>query len=304
MNYLSYFWQNPGALAASVLARFGTNLSDEHYVKLMYFISCGKLINLKKPKLFTEKLQWIKLYYHDPLYTKLVDKYEVKKYVADKIGEQCVVPLYGVWDRFEDIDFDSLPEQFVLKTTHSSGGFAICKDKDSFDIQAAKERINRSLNHSYYLGTREWPYKNVKPRIIAEKYMPSVGNADSEEYKLTCINGEVKVFTVCRGVPHDSLNKRFNDHFSRDFQRQNWYAYYKSSNREVKRPDKFDEMIEIAEKLSAGIPHVRVDLYVVDGQVYFGEMTFFTWAGFIRFNPKKQDEIMGVWLTLPEHKIL
>lgn len=238
------------------------------------------------------------------MYTTLVDKYAVKKWVADKIGEKYVIPLYGVWNSFDDIDFDSLPDSFVLKTTHTSGGYVVCKDKSKFDKEHSREVLTKLLRDDYYSRTKEWPYKNVPRRIIAEKYMPSLGNINSEEYKITCCNGKVKVFTVCRGVPHSDYALRHNDNFDKEFNRQNWYAFYTPSDKPVKKPALFDEMVSIAESLAEGIPHVRVDLYVIDGNVYFGEMTFFTWAGFIKFNPKSQDVVMGEWLKLPDHKIL
>lgn len=228
----------------------------------------------------------------------------MRKWVADKIGAEHVIPLYGVWDSFDDIDFDKLPDAFVLKVTHTSGGYVVCKDKSKFDKEQARKTMEWSLNRDYYWRTREWPYKNVPKRIIAEKYMPSLGNIDSEEYKITCCNGKVAVFTVCRGIPHSDYALRHNDNFDRNFNRQNWYAFYTPSKEPVEKPALFEEMVNIAEKLSHGIPQVRVDLYVIDGQIYFGEMTFFTWAGFIKFVPKSQDKIMGKWLTLPDHKII
>lgn len=277
-------------------------MSEEAAVKLMYWAYMGVKGNIDHPTKFTEKLQWLKIHDHNPLYTTMVDKYAVKDYVSKKIGAQYVIPLYGVWDSFNDIVFDKLPNQFVLKTTHSSGGYVVCKDKATFDYEKARKVLTDSLKFNYYAHCREWPYKNVPRRIIAEKYMPTLGNADSEEYKITCINGKVRVFTVCRGIPHQSLDVRFNDNFDRDFNRENWWAFYKPSGKPVAKPEKFDEMIALAEKLSEGIPHVRVDFYVIDGQVYFGEMTFFTWAGFIDFHPKSQDDLMGSWLKLPNEQ--
>lgn len=291
-------------LSNRVLPILGRHLADDSYLKIMYRIVMGRKLHLTPPILFTEKLQWLKAYYHDPLWTKLVDKYEVKKWVADKIGAEHVIPLYGVWNDFDEIDFDRLPNSFVLKVTHTSGGYVVCKDKSKLDMEKTRKVMEWSLHRDYYWRTREWPYKNVPKRIIAEKYMPSLGNIDSEEYKITCCNGKVKVFTVCRGIPHSDYDLRHNDNFDREFNRQDWYAFYTPSKEPVEKPAKFEEMIEIAEKLSQGIPQVRVDLYVIDGQIYFGEMTFFTWAGFIKFEPEIQDKLMGGWIKLPAHKIL
>lgn len=291
-------------LANRILPKVGRNLADDTYLKIRYRIVMGHKLHLTPPVLFTEKLQWLKSYYHDPLWTKLVDKYAVKKWVANKIGEQYVIPLYGVWNSFDDIDFDKLPKSFVLKTTHSSGGYVVCKDKSNFDKDNARIVLEKSLHDDYYSRTREWPYKDVPRRIIAEEYIPSLGNSDSEEYKITCCDGVVKTFTVCRGVPHSDYALRHNDNFDRNFKRQNWYAFYTPSSEPVEKPALFDEMVRIAEKLSEGIPQVRVDLYVIDGKIYFGELTFFTWAGFIKFTPESQDKVMGEWLKLPDHKII
>lgn len=260
----------------------------------------GKELNLENPTLFTEKLQWLKLHDRRPEYTKMVDKYEVRKYAAEKIGEEHLIPLLGVWDRFEDIDFDKLPDQFVLKCTHDSGGFYVCKDKKKMNVNAARRKLNRRLKRNYFWGGREWPYKNVKPRIIAEKYIDSLGKPESIEYKLTCFGGEVKFITVCRGIAHDELNKRKNDFYDRDFNFLPFVTtYYANSNIPNEKPKELDTIINICETMSAGIPTVRVDCYIIDGQVYFGEMTFFTWNGFIHFDPPEWDKTLGDWIVLP-----
>lgn len=300
MNRFEYWKENPGALVQSIMARLCKKWGDETYLKIAYRLSLGKKLNLDNPKRLSEKLQWLKLYNRNPYYTKCVDKYEVKKIVADKIGEEYVVPLLGVWNSFEEINFDELPNQFVLKTTHDSGSVFVCKDKTSFDREAAKNKINFSLNNDFYKGGREWPYKNVKRRIIAEKYIDSLGQEDSVEYKITCMNGKVKFVTFCKGPAHQDLSVRTNDHFDRDFNRLNFYAYYKNSNYPYEKPKTWDQMIEISEKLSEDIPYVRIDFYNVNNHIYFGEMTFFTWSGFLIFNPDEWDEKLGSWLTLPE----
>ena len=152
----------------------------------------------------------------------MADKYEVKQFVADKIGEEYVIPLYGVWDNFDEINFNKLPDQFILKCTHDSGGFVICEDKKTFDKEKAREKIEKTFGKSYFWQNREWVYKNIKPRIIAEKYMPSLGKQDSVEYKLTVINGIVKVITVCGGIPHAAFELRSNDNFDKEWNRQDW----------------------------------------------------------------------------------
>ena len=279
------------------------NMSDEEFLRKAFKLRMGYELDLDDPKTFCEKLQWLKLYDRRPEYTTMVDKYEVKKYVSERIGEKYVIPLLGVWDRFDDIDFDSLPDQFVLKCTHASGGSVVCRSKSGFDVSAARGKIERHLENDYYLNGREWPYKNVKRRIIAEKYIDSLGKPESVEYKLTCFGGVVRLITVCRGIAHDSFDKRTNDNYDRDFNNLDFYAFYKNSKEPLPRPKQMDEIIEICEKLSAGIPQVRVDCYIIDGQVYFGEMTFYTWSGFIEFTPPKWDKIMGSWIQLPEKTV-
>lgn len=273
------------------------------YLKLHYFFTFKKFLNLKDPKGFNEKLQWLKLYDHNPLYTKLVDKYLVKDYVANKIGAEHVVPLYGVWNEFDEINFDALPNQFVLKCTHDSGGYVVCKDKSSFDKKKAKKIISRVLHRNYYYAEREWAYKNVQPKIIAEKYIDSLGKPESIEYKLTCYDGKVKMITVCSGIAHSSFSVRFNNHFDRDFNPLEFYVFYKKSEKKVELPVQINEIIDYAEKLSQGIPQVRVDFYIHDEVIYFGEMTFYTWGGWCKFNPPEWNEILGSWITLPSKNI-
>ena len=274
-------------------------MSDKAYLSFFYRVFWHKKINWEDPQLFTEKLLWLKLYNQRPEYTDMVDKYEVKRIVSEKVGSEYVIPCLGVWERFEDIDFSKLPDQFILKCTHDSGGFVICKDKASFDYKAAKKRITKRLKGNFYWKGREWPYKNVHPRIIAEPYIDSLGKQDSVEYKLTCFDGVAKLITVCQGIAHSALSERTNDHYDRDLNRLSWYAYYKNPEEPFTFSNEIYKIIELAEKLSKGIPQVRIDFYLVDGQIYFGEMTFFTWGGFIKFNPKDQDRIMGEWIVLP-----
>lgn len=300
MNRFEYWKENPSALVTSIMARLCKNMDDESYLKWLYRLSMGRKLNLDNPKRLSEKLQWLKLYNHNPYYTKCVDKYEVKKIVADKIGDEYVVPLLGVWNSFDEINFDKLPNQFVLKTTHDSGSVFVCKNKATFDKEAAKNKIGFSLNNDFYKGGREWPYKNVKRRIIAEKYIDSLGHEDSVEYKITCMNGKVKFVTFCKGPAHQDLSVRTNDHFDRNFNRLNFYVYYKNSNYPYEKPKTWDQMIDISEKLSEDIPYVRIDFYNVNNHIYFGEMTFFTWSGFLKFYPDEWDEKLGSWLTLPE----
>lgn len=276
---------------------------DELYLKVKYFALMGKHLNLRNPKSFNEKINWLKLHDRKSLYTTLVDKYTVKKWVADKIGEQYIIPTLGIWDKFEDIDFDKLPNQFVLKCTHDSGGLAICKDKQTFDIENARKKINKSLKRNFYYIFREWPYKNVHPRIIAEKYMSDTDEyKDLTDYKFMCFNGKVKiVFTCTERYSKSGLKVTF---FDRKWKLLPFERHYPKSKRKIDKPYNFDKMITIAEILSKEIPFVRVDLYEINNKIYFGELTFFPGAGFEEFTPSEWDEKIGEMLILPNTSTL
>ncbi len=226
MGRISKAMDDPRAAIAWAFRKTQKMWTDEQYLKILYSLLYGEKLHLDNPVKYSEKMQWLKLYNRKPEYTSMVDKYEVKSLVKERIGAEHVIPCYGVWDSFDEIEFDELPDQFCLKCTHDSGSFVICKDKTSFDKQAAKERLERNRNKNFFYEFREWPYKNVKPRILAEKYEPSLGKTDSVEYKLTCCDGEVKTITVCGGIPHSDYSLRTNDHFNKDWKRQDWYAYY------------------------------------------------------------------------------
>ena len=274
------------------------NLVDDAFLKKAFKIKVGRNLDLQNPRTYNEKLQWLKLYNHDPRYTTLVDKYEVKSYVADKIGEEYLIPTLGVWDRFEDIDFSSLPEQFVLKCTHDSGGLVICKDRESLDKDAAKRKIVRCLNQNFYFQNREWPYKNVRPRIIAEQYMEDSETADLRDYKFFCFDGEVKSLYVATDRQTPGEEVKF-DFFDTDYNHIDVRNGHQNAKQLPQKPKCFEQMKELAAKLSQGIPHVRVDLYEVNGKVYFGEMTFFHMSGFASFEPEEWDYRFGEWLKLP-----
>lgn len=277
-------------------------LSDEEWVKEAYRRYKKKELNLDDPHTFCEKVQWLKVYDHNPEYIMMVDKYEAKKFAADILGEEHVIPAYGVWDNFDDIDFDKLPNQFVLKCTHDSGGFVICKDKSTFNIKKARRKLNARLKRNFYKNGRQWVYKDIKPRILAEKYIDTLGTKDSREYKLTCFDGKVGLITICGGIAHSAYSDRTNDNYDRDFNYLPFYAFYKNTH-PIEKPKEMDEIIRISEALSQGIPQVRVDTYVIDGTIYFGEMTFYTWNGFITFTPEEWDEWLGDKIRLPEKRI-
>lgn len=273
------------------------SMDDAEYLKLAFELNLGTKLNLESPETFNEKLQWLKLYDRRPEYTTMVDKYEVKKYVADRIGAEYLIPTLGVWDSFDEIDFDSLPQQFVLKCTHDSGGLVICKDKSVFDVKAAKNKINQSLKRNFFFFGREWPYKDVKPRIIAEKYMEDAGSEVLNDYKLMCFNGKVKCSFVCsERFSEDGLKVTF---FDRDWNVMPFERHYPRSQCPIAKPSSYDDMVRLAEQLSKDIPFVRVDFYEVSGKIYFGELTFYPGSGFEEFEPFEWDKTLGSWIELP-----
>lgn len=274
-------------------------LSDEAYLKKMYYAQTGKILNLDNPTTYNEKIQWLKLNDRNPLYTKLVDKYEVKPIVESIIGTQYIIPTLGIWNKFEEIDFTSLPEQFVLKCTHDSGGVCICRNKGEFDIKKAKKIISTSLRNNFYLKGREWPYKNVKPRIIAEQYMEDDVTQELRDYKFFCFSGNPKALFVASDRQTEGEETKF-DFFDMDYNHLPITNGHPNAKIMPQKPEKFEEMKMLAKKLSKGYPHVRVDFYEVNGKVYFGELTFFHWSGLMPFEPEKWDYEFGSWLSLPK----
>ena len=275
------------------------HIDDERFLKEYYFCYMGKPLDIENPKTLCEKLQWLKLYDHNPRYTNLVDKYDVRKFVTDTIGEKYLVPNCGVWKNFDDIDFNALPQQFVLKCTHNSGCFFVVKDKNNFDKEKAKRILEAGLKRNYFYSSREWVYKNVEPRIIADKYIDTLGNPDSVEYKITCFNGKVDFVTFCKGKAHADFSERTNDHYDRNFEKMKWYVNYKNTDIDWQKPAQWEELIEISEKLAKDIPYVRCDFYIDGDKIYFGEMTFYTWSGIMPFEPKEWDRKLGDKLLLP-----
>ena len=278
---------------------FFNGMDDEKYLRLIFNARMGHPLNLENPVTFNEKLQWLKLHDRNPIYPKLVDKYEVKKYVAEKIGEQYVIPTLGVWNKFEDINFDELPQQFVLKCTHDSGGLVICKDKDTFDYEAAKKKIETSMKRNFYYHGREWPYKNVKPRIIAEKYMEDSSTQELRDYKIFTFGGVAKALFIATDRQDSTTDTKF-DFFDADFVHLPFTNGHPNAKVTPAKPESFEEMKKLAERLSENIPHVRVDYYEVNGRAYFGEMTFSHWSGFTPFDPEEWDATFGEWLKLPD----
>lgn len=269
------------------------SLDDEKVIKAIYMGHMRCEADLCNPKNLNEKLNWLKLHDRKPIYTRMVDKQEAKQMVIEKVGEKFVIPTLGIWDTFDEIDFDNLPMQFVLKCTHDSASIIVVEDKSKMDVKAIREKIESSLRLNFFCWAREWPYKNVKPRIIAEKYVNTLGKKDSIEYKITCFNGKADFITICIGIAHDAYDKRTNDSYDLDFNHMPWYASYKNATKQIYKPKQWNELIKFAELFAKDIPYLRVDCYVIDDQIIFGEFTFYTWAGFIDFSPEEWNDILG-----------
>ncbi|MCD8386090.1 MAG: glycosyl transferase [Bacteroidales bacterium] len=268
--------------------------NDKTFIKWEYFFQMKKFPNLENPATFNDKLQCMKLYDQNPLYSKVVDKSLSKEYVAEVLGsEEYIIPTLGVWDKWEDIDFDALPNEFVLKTTHDSGGVAIVKDKHSDDLAKAKSKIEKSLSHNFFLEHREWPYKAVKPRIIAEQLIHSLTDGGLRDYKFFCFNGEPRMLLLASDRARDV---RF-DYFDMDFNHLPFVQGHPWANVMPERPANFEQMKDLARRLSAAFPQVRVDLYSVGDKIYFGELTFFHFSGNVPFVPAAWDERIGEWWT-------
>ena len=272
--------------------------SDELYLKIVYWLSMGKRLNLKNPKTFNEKLQWLKLYNRKPEYTIMVDKVKAKDYVAKVIGEEHIIPTLGVWDDPDEIDFDKLPNQFVLKCNHNSGmGMCICRDKSKLDIAKVKRELRKGLHQDYYMTNREWPYKNVPRKIMAEKFMQDGDKPDLNDYKFFCMDGKPEVLFISS----DRAKKVCFDYFDMDFNHLPLQQGGPNFQGKIERPKHLEEMKQLAAKLSEGIPQVRVDFYDMAGQVYFGELTFFDSSGMAKFTPEEWDERLGKLIVLPPH---
>ena len=276
-------------------------LPDKEAISAMFYVRFGKKPNLCHPKTYNEKLQWLKLYNRKPEYIPLVDKCEVKKIVAEKIGSEYVIPTLGVWSSPDDIDFDALPEQFVLKCTHDSASVKICKDKKTFDKEAAKKHFAACLKKNPFSYGREWPYLGVKPRIIAEPYLEDEAAGELPDYKFFCFDGEVKALFIATERQKAGEETKF-DFYDAEGKHLDLRHGHPNAVPPPPLPKQFEQMKELAEVLSKGFPHVRVDFYECNGRVYFGEYTFFHHCGFEPFDPPVWDEIFGSWLTLPKKK--
>ena len=272
-------------------------IPDKQFIKIKYRLIMNKKLDLNNPTTFNEKLQWLKLNDKKDIYHIMVDKYEVKKYVSSIIGSEYIIPTIDVFNNFDEIDFNKLPNQFVLKCTHDSGGIVICKDKNQFDIKKARKTINKCLRRNYYYSYREWPYNGVRPRIIIEKYLQDSKRKTMRDYKFFCFNGIPKIMYLSEGLEnHSTACMSFFDmnFMPTDCKRRD----YKLLNYIPRKPDTFVQMKSFASVLSKGIPHIRVDFYEIDGHLYFGELTFFTCSGMVPFEDDKWDKKMGDWIKL------
>ena len=290
-----------------LIKKVGRIIPDRIFIQIKYLQWFGRLCNLKNPQTYNEKLQWLKLHDRNPVYTTMVDKYEVKKYISECIGTEYVIPsIGGPWDRFEEIDFDELPDQLVLKTTHDCGGVVICKDRKHFNKSEAKVFLEKHLKSNYYLTAREWPYKNVKPRIFAETYMKDKaqnGNQNEQltDYKFFCFDGEVKALFIATDRADTTKETKF-DFFDADFNHLDLIQGHPNAEITPSKPASFELMKQLASKISKGIPQLRVDFYEVGDRIYVGELTFFHYSGNVPFKPEKWDYIFGSWIKLPNQK--
>lgn len=278
---------------------FGRFIPDEIFLKLMYKVRLGRKLELKEPKTFNAKLQWLKLYDRNPKYTELVDKIKVKKYIAGIIGEKYIIPTLKIFNSAKEIDFSELPNEFVLKCNHDSGTIYVCEDKRTLSIERMndiRDYFDKALKRDWYLLGREWPYKNVSRKIFAESYMSDKKQEELIDYKFMCFGGKVKCSFVCSDrKAKDGLKVTF---FDREWNVMPFERHYSKSEKEIPCPQNYDLMIKLAEKVSENIPFVRVDFYEIEGEIYFGEMTFYPGCGFEEFNPEEWDYELGKWIEL------
>ncbi len=273
-------------------------LPDKLFLQLYFLKNMKRFVNFKSPKTFNEKIQWMKVYDRNPLYTKIADKYEVRDYVSNLLGEQYLIPVYGVYNRFDEIDFSNLPSQFVIKCTHDSGSVVVCRDKLKFDINKAREKIEAGLKRNAYDYAREWQYKNIPPRIIIEKYLEQDDGETIIDYKFFCFNGEPKFFYVSQGLEdHATARISFYDLDGKPmpFRRTDYEPFEKD-----KLPIQMDKMIELSRQSSQSIPSpfLRVDFYEINGKIYFSEFTLHPCSGVMPFSPREWDNKVGDWLSV------
>lgn len=289
----------PKIIGIILLGKFSFLFSDKQYLQMMYWLHLGRKLNLKNPKTFNEKLQWLKLYNHKPEYTIMVDKVKAKEYVAKLIGEEHIIPTLGVWDDPDDIDFDALPDQFVLKCNHNSGtGMCICRDKSKLDIEKVKAELRKGLKENYFMRWREWPYKNVPRKILAEKFMVDESGTELKDYKIFCFNGEPRYCQVISDRNTDEKIDFYDMHWKRLVGLVGLNDKVHNSEYAIPCPESFENMKQMASLLAKSIPFSRIDFYEINHQAYFGEITFFPATGFGNFNPREWNVKIGDMITL------
>lgn len=295
MNYNSLSKKIARVFAYQIWDKYFYGVSDSLFLKVKFRLLMGYKLNLKDPKTFNEKLQWLKLNDIHAEYTKMVDKVDAKSYVASQVGSKYIIPTLGVWDSVDDIDWASLPKQFVVKATNDSGGIVVCKDKSSLDIESAKVKLRGLGGRDYTLTSKEYPYRDVPHRFIAEEYMEDESGYELKDYKIFCFDGEPKFLFVATGRQQNDT--RF-DFYDTEFNHLPVLNGHPNADVWPVKPENFEEMLDVASKLSKGFPHVRVDLYNVNGRIYFGELTFFHWSGMVPFEPREWDETFGSYINL------
>lgn len=300
MSKIRTFIENPQYFITSPAAKGWLNwVPDSLYLKVLYRVIMGRKLNLKNPKEYNEKLQWLKLNDRKPEYSTMVDKYEVRGYIADLLGDKYLIPCLGIYDSVDDIDIDALPDKFVLKCTHDSGSVEICKGKSSFDIEGARHRLSQAMKRNYYATYREWPYKYVKPRIIAEGYLEGDGG-DLKDYKVMCFNGEAKIIEV-----HENRFVEGKVHTQTFYDRE-WgivpltQVETVTVDRPSERPRQLEEILRLSELIAKNMYHARIDWYIEGDKIYFGEITFFDGSGFESFSTPEMERMLGDMINLPE----
>lgn len=298
MNYIKYLriLKSPKELGIRILRYTSKCWNDKLYIKMKYWVCTGKFLNLRNPRTFWDKLNWMKLNYRRDDLWRYVDKYEVKQLVSDLIGEEHIVKTIGVFNSFDEIDFSVLPERFVMKCTHDSGSYIICKDKSKLNIKQARNKIEKGLRRNYFYNSREYPYKSLVPRIIVEEYLDDSGTDALTDYKFFCFNGEPKIMYVS----NDASKNAHTDFFDMNYEHLDLRIKDPNSEIPPEKPHLFEEMKNLAGLLCTGFPHVRIDFYVVNNNIYLGEFTFFHNGGNSLLHPTKWNEIWGQWIDLPE----
>ena len=283
---------------AHALNRLVYVLPDKWYLFFRFKNRVGYWPHLNHPRTFNEKLQWLKLNDRHAEYTQMVDKIDAKKYVASIIGDKYIIPTLGVWNSVDEIEWDKLPNQFVIKVSSDSGGIVVCKDKQTLDIEKAKEKLTNGWGKNYYVHNKEYPYRDLTPRIIAEEYKEDESGYELRDYKIFCFNGEPKILFVASDRQNAGEDTKF-DFFDLNWNHLPFTNGHPNSKEHIAKPKNFEEMLGIAKKLSVGIPQVRIDLYNCTGKIYFGEITFFHWSGMTAFDPVEWDFKLGKLIKLP-----